>query len=334
MSEIHAQSSSKLEQILIAKVCEPALSLIPRQVHPNTISLVNHLLWWVYAGLAYWAWNLEPVGRTLALVGAGIGLFFTMVGDCLDGMQARRTKRCSKLGELMDHGLDALAVPLTTIGITFALQLPAWAAAPVHVFTAMVYNAQLVLYHHTGHFVHPRTSGTVCQAGASIGYVALAICFWFFDRSLPWVDLAVGALGIIAIIAQLQYLAFYYGMLKKLVWHHLPSMLLCGGFAALYLNGIIDTLAFLMTVALVSFRMSGSYVLFTIIKRPFNGFDIGIAMWAVAIALAHFFVAPMSVGGNSLHNLLPYLACAYMAARNLIDFARHFSALSPTSQTA
>ncbi len=59
--------------------------------------------------------------RALALIGAGVGMLLSMIGDSLDGMHARRTDQCSKLGEMMDHWLDAIIVPLTTLGITVAL---------------------------------------------------------------------------------------------------------------------------------------------------------------------------------------------------------------------
>jgi phosphatidylglycerophosphate synthase len=252
-----------------------------------------------------------------------------VVGDCLDGMQARRTNRCSRLGEMMDHWLDAVGVPLTTVGITMALQLPLWAIAPVHIATAMVYNAQLVLYHHTGRFVHPSTSGTDCQLGTSIGYVTMGVVFLLFDRNAYWLDKTIAGIGAVAMVVQARILWFYYVRMKWLVLHHLPSVLLCAGFAVLYLTSIIDVGAFLWSIVLISFRMSGSYVLFTILQQRFHGFDLGIALWATVIAAAHFFVEPFKVGGYDIHLYLPYLACLYMLTRNLIDFVRHFPELKP-----
>ena len=38
-----------------------------------------------------------------------LGLFFYQSLDAIDGMQARRTKSSSPLGELFDHGCDSLS---------------------------------------------------------------------------------------------------------------------------------------------------------------------------------------------------------------------------------
>lgn len=50
--------------------------------------------------------------------------------DCLDGKQARRTKSSSPLGQLFDHGCDALSVNLLLANIACSLSLPcSWAHA-------------------------------------------------------------------------------------------------------------------------------------------------------------------------------------------------------------
>ena len=50
--------------------------------------------------------------------------------DCLDGKQARRTKSSSPLGQLFDHGCDALSVNLLLANIGVSLSMPcSWAHA-------------------------------------------------------------------------------------------------------------------------------------------------------------------------------------------------------------
>ena len=169
--------NSPFEPWVKAKVCEPILALMPESVHPNTISIVTHFLCWVTAFLGFLSVHVEPRARAAALVGAGVCLLMSMIGDHLDGMQARRTNQCSRLGEVIDHWLDALAVPLSSVGLAMALQLPAWILAPALIGTAMVYNAQLVLYHHTGRFVHPDTSGSDGQVLVALVYFSMAFVF-------------------------------------------------------------------------------------------------------------------------------------------------------------
>ena len=50
--------------------------------------------------------------------------------DCLDGKQARRTRSSSPLGQLFDHGCDALSVGLLMDGVHTAVNYPCnWIAS-------------------------------------------------------------------------------------------------------------------------------------------------------------------------------------------------------------
>ncbi len=50
--------------------------------------------------------------------------------DCMDGKQARRTGTSNPLGQLFDHGCDALAIHLILDTVRTSTQLPAgWGAA-------------------------------------------------------------------------------------------------------------------------------------------------------------------------------------------------------------
>jgi len=346
-----AEVNSKFEPLIIEKVCEPILARIPESVHPNSISLTNHLVAWTVLLAAIVSSRLSGWSALIALTIAGVGLFTSMTMDCLDGMQARRTNRCSKLGEMMDHWLDAIHVPFTSAGLVMALRLDPWGVAAVHVTNAMIYNAQLVLYHHTGKFVHPNTSGVDVQFGTSFGYLGIGLLYFFFSRQLYWVDLLLAVIGGIAVVTQVKLCFFYYKRLKEQIFAHLRFVALCCGFVALYLLGAIDAVAFILAISFLSFRITGSYVLRSIVKRPYSGFDWGVVFWIGAIALAFFYlgqplslggyhvtwmVEPLSVGGYSFtvkgyFPYLPYLSLFYMAGRNLIDFARHFNELRPQS---
>jgi phosphatidylglycerophosphate synthase len=326
-----AATGSKFEPLLIRLLCEPILPHIPAQVRPNTISLLTHAVVWTTALLAIVSPDLPPLSRALSLIGAGIGMFLSMLGDCLDGLHARRTNQCTKLGEMMDHWLDALVVPLATIGITSALQMPGWAMVTVNVSAAMIYNAQLVLYHHTGRFVHPEpASGPEGQFGLAIGYVAIAGLFYVVDRHQPWLDLSIVALAVAGTIVQLRCSIFYYPKLGRLVLEHAWFAGLCLGFGALYLCGALDQHYFLFTVVFTSFRICGTYVLRTIVKERYDGKDLGLLAFIVAIFVAHFLIKPADVAGIRVTDWLAALSCAYAIARNFLDFSRHYAQLKPS----
>jgi phosphatidylglycerophosphate synthase len=329
---LQASSGSLLEQRIIKSLCEPVLPYIPRGVHPNTISLITHFIAWGTTGLAVGSVFADAPARSLMLVGAGIGMLLSMIGDCLDGMHARNTNQCSKLGEMMDHWLDAIIVPLTIIGITVALELEPWMMALATTTATMVYHGQLVLYHHTGKFVQPEpATGVEGQFGISIGYVGLAALFHFIPRDQPWLDLAIGLLGAIGIIIQLRCNWFYYVRLGRLITRHLVYVAMVGALAAYYLLGVVDLFGFMLGLIFVSFRICGSYVLFTIVGGRFDGNDWGLAALLAAIGAVHHLAPSLALGTVTAQAALPYLVCAYAASRNFVDFARYYGHLKPAT---
>jgi phosphatidylglycerophosphate synthase len=325
---------SSAGQRIVERLCEPFLVRMPRSVHPNTISLVTHMIAWVTAALAVASPLLPPFQQAMALIGAGVGTLTCVIGDSLDGMHARRTNQCSKLGELMDHWLDAIIVPLTTVGITVALGMKPWAIAIVNVTAAMVYHGQLVLYHHTGKFIHPEpATGSDAQLGLSVGYVALAPLYYFVGREHPWIDFGVAAIAVLGIYVQMRCNGFYYARLGGLMRRHLIFVAMGAGWGALYLLHAIDVYAFLLAVIFTSFRICGTYVLFTIVKRRYDGHDFGVVAFIAAVFAAHYLPsAPVAFGSLTLPAALTYLACAYMIGRNLWDLSGHYAELKPTAR--
>jgi hypothetical protein len=323
-------TGSKFEPLLIKTLCEPLLPYIPARVHPNTISLVKHGVVWTTALLAFASVTLTPLGRALALIGAGIGMFASMIGDCLGSLHARRTHQSTQLSVMMDYWLDALVVPLAAAGIAVALQMPAWAMVTVTVTAAMIYNAQLVLYHHSGEFVHPEpVTGIEGQFGLSIGYIVLAGLLYCVDRRHAWLDMAVAALAVGTSIVQLRCSLFYYSKLGRALKEHLWFVASCAGFAAAFLLRAIDLRFFLLAIVFTSFRICGTYVIRTLMKEPYDGRDFSLLAFIAAIFVVHFGMKPAPLGALRLTNMLAALSCAFVIARNLQDLSRHYGALKP-----
>ena len=60
---------------------------------------------------------------------AALGLFAYQSLDSIDGKQARRTGCASPLGELMDHGCDAISIIVVALAVSVTIQLgkePVW----------------------------------------------------------------------------------------------------------------------------------------------------------------------------------------------------------------
>jgi len=101
------------------------VSLLPVTMAPNMVTFLGFLgvILHFYLTLSYapdldgskvptWVWF-----SNVAL------LFWYMTMDSIDGKQARRTSSSSPLGELFDHGCDALTTMMQSVTLTIACQL-------------------------------------------------------------------------------------------------------------------------------------------------------------------------------------------------------------------
>ncbi|MEQ8361611.1 MAG: CDP-alcohol phosphatidyltransferase family protein [Cyclobacteriaceae bacterium] len=117
----------------------PLLPYIPWIIPANIITIISNLF--VYIGFFISLNYNTPVGRILIAA----CLFLYLVGDHLDGMQAKRTKTGSALGEFCDHYLDAFnnGIILFTAFMVFGIYDPTLIAV---VLTAS-YLAHMVVFY-------------------------------------------------------------------------------------------------------------------------------------------------------------------------------------------
>jgi len=132
---------SILLRMLARPVFAPLVRAVPRGITPNQITITGQL-----AALAAFAVAVlaRPPGAASLILLAALATFYTLA-DCIDGLFARHTQQTSRLGELLDHWLDALSVPL--IVLAFGLVLP---ADPRLVFAAALVTSFL----HFATFLH------------------------------------------------------------------------------------------------------------------------------------------------------------------------------------
>lgn len=136
------------EAIKSYKYCSPNLSLFeitflndwweyfvlfyPTWLAPNIISVVG-LLCVIVLYCTSWYFSPQLLGEAspkILYLLFGFLLFAYQTLDGTDGKQARRTKSGSALGELMDHGIDAIVTGLLGVAISDAIGLDIHTKAP------------------------------------------------------------------------------------------------------------------------------------------------------------------------------------------------------------
>ena len=100
-----------------------AEKMLPRWLAPNLITLMGMCaLLTCYFITSTQLPDFERPAPSWFYIMSGVAVFFYLHMDALDGKQARRTKTSSPLGQLFDHGCDALAVHLVLVSMITSLQ--------------------------------------------------------------------------------------------------------------------------------------------------------------------------------------------------------------------
>lgn len=149
------------------------LPLIPRFVLPNALTIFGNLC--VMASVPAMLAGVN--GDHGWFVVSAILVFVYITLDNLDGPHARRTGRASRLGELLDHGLDGLASGSMLLGGAIALHLDAVFTTALITFGTAAYVLTMWEQYRTNVLVIPAVSGT---EGATM-IMGLALIDFAFD---------------------------------------------------------------------------------------------------------------------------------------------------------
>lgn len=191
---------------ILLRVLEPVLFLplvraLPRGITPNQITLAGQCAAVAGFGLVFAS---RPLGAATFVLLAAAALFYT-VADCIDGLFARHTKQTSRLGELLDHWLDAISVPLVVLSLGLALPAAGWLVFAGVVVISFLHFATFLHGFRLGH-VHLGAIGViegitigavVCLIAAGIGAAPFAqpVLGNFSVASLLLLALVVGSCG-------------------------------------------------------------------------------------------------------------------------------------------
>ncbi|KAF2235335.1 sn-1,2-diacylglycerol cholinephosphotransferas-like protein [Viridothelium virens] len=139
-----------------------------------------------------------------------IGLFLYQTFDAIDGTQARRTRQGGPLGELFDHGVDALNTVLEVLLFAAAMNLgQGWKTVATLFASLLTFYVQTWDEYHT----HTLTLGLI--SGPVEGILTLCIVYAItasFGGGSFWQQSMLGSLGI-------EHHAFIPDILYDLAWN-------------------------------------------------------------------------------------------------------------------
>ncbi|KAF5770552.1 putative transferase [Helianthus annuus] len=121
INALHKYKYSGVDHSYVSKyVLQPFwtrfVTLFPLWMPPNMITLTGFMFLLVSAVLGYiYSPHLDSPPPRWVHFAHGLLLFLYQTFDAVDGKQARRTSSSSPLGELFDHGCDALACALEAL---------------------------------------------------------------------------------------------------------------------------------------------------------------------------------------------------------------------------
>lgn len=214
----------------------PMVRALPRRLTPNQLTLLGHTCLWASSIAALLSSNPGP----LLLITLAFGYTVYNLSDTLDGLYARQSGRTSRVGELLDHGLDPVSLGAVLLTYGIAMREPAWL---ILASTATIGYLQFVTFLHgyrVGYVVLGEIgviegltlAAAVCLAGAAGGQPLLT-------RSLAF---GVSAAGLLAIGVIAGGLPAFVSMraLSRHIRDLVPLLVLDAVIAAWYVFGDIS----------------------------------------------------------------------------------------------
>lgn len=317
--EYRFEDRSILLRLLQRPVLEPLVRRLPRALTPNHLTLLGQFSAW--AGFV--AVLLLPTGNPAALLAFAAGNVLFMLCDCLDGMFARHTGRTSRTGEMLDHWLDAVSVPLLPLGFGLALQQPPWLVLAATAVVSFMHFATF-LYGYRAGFVHLGAvgiiEGLVVAAAACIGTVVFGPD-WLTaplagPLSLAGLLMAALTLGSLAALGAMRALLRHPGDFAGL------GLLFAAIFAWRDLGALPTAWAGLLLVAAGACH-EGKVIAARLLRRPLRRWDAAAAGAVVGAAAGALLFDP----APARQNAAAAVVLAVVLLRGGSDFFRTLAAL-------
>jgi len=161
-----ANDASLMTPFLYRFFLVPMLKIVPYQIPANFITIISNscvlvsffIAWHGYHRGDFFLYSLIP-----------FLCFAYIVGDCFDGIQARRTGTSSPLGEYFDHFLDSFVTGLLTGTLLLSLRSRHW--------LILIFPYQALYLGQIGAFWERAKTGTIsfAKVSTSEGVMTIAI---------------------------------------------------------------------------------------------------------------------------------------------------------------
>lgn len=201
----YAAEGRSLTEFIFQPFWNWVVTLMPLWVAPNLIT-ISGLIINVFTCSMVLLYSPQAKSNDVPsymFILCAVGLFLYQTLDAIDGKQARRTGTSSPMGELFDHGCDAVSTIFLTTSIACALSL---GSHPNTLFFFFVNNVALFYLAHwqtycSGKLIFGVLDVTEAQVEASIGYV-LAGLFGphLFLNKIPFLYNISYAKGIVILV--------------------------------------------------------------------------------------------------------------------------------------
>ncbi|KAF7195713.1 putative CDP-alcohol phosphatidyltransferase class-I family protein C22A12.10 [Pseudocercospora fuligena] len=170
------------------------IKLFPLSMAPNAITLSG--FGFVIANILtmlYYTPTLDQDCPSWVYLSWSIGLFLYQTFDAIDGSQARRTRQSGPLGELFDHGVDALNTSLEVLLFAAAMQFgQGWRTVLV------LFACLLTFYVQTWDEYHTKTLTLGLVSGPVEGILTLCVVYAItaYTGGSYWQQPMLHALGV------------------------------------------------------------------------------------------------------------------------------------------
>lgn len=171
------------------------INLFPLSMAPNMITLTGFgFVVFNILTMLYYTPGLDQDCPRWVYASWGIGLFLYQTFDAVDGSQARRTGQSGPLGELFDHGVDALNTSLEVLLFSATMKFgQGWKSVMI------LFACMLTFYVQTWDEYHTKTLTLGFVSGPVEGILTLSIVFLitaYMGGGSYWQQPMLQALGV------------------------------------------------------------------------------------------------------------------------------------------